>query len=206
MPSFAQARRSESPSALMVASAALLSAAMMLVSPSARADDATSQTIRLLAQPIQLAEDSSNTQQAATPSDMSAQPAAPAGHPSNVAKAATSMKPGSVEERIDQLHTRLKITPEEEQAWNAVAQAMRDNAAAMEKLVADKRDTAPQDRTAVDDLKTYQEFAEAHVDGLKNLTSAFETLYDAMPDQQKKTADRVFQTFGRQKSARSHQG
>jgi len=35
---------------------------------------------------------------------------------------------------------------------------------------------------------------------------AFETLYDAMPDQQKKTADRVFQTFGRQKAARSHEG
>ena len=60
--------------------------------------------------------------------------------------------------------------------------------------------------TAVDDLKTYQEFAQAHVDGLKNLTSAFSSLYDAMPDGQKKVADRVFQTNGRNRVASRHQG
>ena len=51
--------------------------------------------------------------------------------------------------------------------------------------------------TAVQDLQTYQQFAQAHVDGLKNLTAAFSTLYDAMPDAQKKVADQVFLTSGR---------
>jgi periplasmic protein CpxP/Spy len=78
-----------------------------------------------------------------------------------------------------------------------VAQAMRENAGAMEKLVASNRTTPPQNMTAVQDLQTYQQFAQAHVDGLKNLTSAFSTLYNAMPEAQKKIADEVFQTSGR---------
>jgi len=49
----------------------------------------------------------------------------------------------------------------------------------------------------VEDLKAYQTFAQAHVDGLKNLTSSFETLYGSMSASQKKVADQVFRNFGR---------
>lgn len=107
-------------------------------------------------------------------------------------------KSGNVEQRITQLHADLKITPDQEAKWNPVAQAMRDNEANMEKLVAEKHQQGPQGLTAVDDLKTYREFAQAHVDGLKNLTSAFSSLYDSMSDQQKKNADQVFANFRRE--------
>ncbi len=110
-------------------------------------------------------------------------------------------KPGGVEQRITQLHAELKITPDQDSKWNSVAQAMRDNAANMEKLVAEKQQQAPSGMTAVDDLKTYQEFAQAHVDGLKNLTSAFSSLYDSMSDPQKKNADQVFANFRREAPA-----
>jgi periplasmic protein CpxP/Spy len=112
------------------------------------------------------------------------------------ATGATETKGETVEQRITTLHASLNITPAEETQWNGVAQAMRENAAAMEKLVATNRTTPPQNMTAVQDLESYQRFAQAHVDGLKNLTSAFSTLYDAMPDAQKKNADQVFQTSG----------
>ena len=112
------------------------------------------------------------------------------------ATGATETKGETVEQRITNLHTALKITPAEETQWNSVAQAMRENAAAMDKLAASNRTTPPQNMTAVQDLKSYQEYAQAHVDGLKNLTSAFSTLYDAMPDAQKKVADEVFQSSG----------
>jgi protein CpxP len=46
------------------------------------------------------------------------------------------------------------------------------------------------------DLKTYQEFTQARLDGLKNLTSSFKTLYDSMPADQKKNADQVFRSYG----------
>lgn len=112
------------------------------------------------------------------------------------ATGATETKGETVEQRITTLHASLQITPAEEAQWNGVAQAMRENAATMEKLVATNRTTPPQNMTAVEDLRSYQQFAQAHVDGLKNLTSAFATLYDAMPDAQKKNADQVFQTSG----------
>lgn len=116
------------------------------------------------------------------------------------AASATETKGETVEQRITNLHTALKITAEEESQWNAVAQAMRENAANMDKLVAANRTNPPQNMTAVEDLTTYQKFAQAHVDGLKNLISSFSTLYDAMPAAQKKVADEVFNTSGREPS------
>jgi len=116
--------------------------------------------------------------------------------PTPAAATAAETKGETVEQRITDLHVALQITPAEETQWNAVAQAMRENAAAMDKLVAANRTTPPQNMTAVQDLQTYQQFAQAHVDGLKNLISAFSDLYGAMPDAQKKVADQVFLTSG----------
>lgn len=118
------------------------------------------------------------------------------------AAAATSSKPETVESRITKLKVALKITPDENAKWDAVAQAMRDNASAMDKLVQEKR-AKMANMTAVEDLKTYQDFTQAHLDGLKNLGSAFASLYDAMPDAQKKNADQVFMNFGPSKNSGS---
>ena len=111
---------------------------------------------------------------------------------SPAAKGATQGPSETVEQRITDLHTALKITPDQEALWKGVAEDMRENAAAMDKLLAATKATPP--NTAVDDLKTYQNFAQAHVDGLKNLLSHFEALYAAMPDAQKKVADDVFRS------------
>ncbi len=129
---------------------------------------------------------------------------APAAAPTTTSgKAAVDGQAETVEQRIASLHASLKITADEEANWKPVAQAMRENAAAMEKLSATKTVQAPQAMSAIDDLKGYEAFAQAHVDGLKNLISSFETLYAAFPDAQKKVADGVFQSFG-QKGRASH--
>ncbi len=120
-----------------------------------------------------------------------AQVATPSTHAGAAAMAA---KGETVEQRIATLRTALKITQAEDANWNAVAQAMRENAANMDKLIAEGRTTAPQSMSAMDDLKMYQKLSQAHVDGLKNLISSFSTLYSAMPDAQKKVADAVFQS------------
>jgi periplasmic protein CpxP/Spy len=160
------------PFARSVAIAALMGATM-LASPltAARADSPTNAV-------IQLAQTAVQRNPAAT--------------------GATEGKGETVEQRITTLHTALKITPAEEPLWNAVAEAMRENATAMDKIVAQARTTPPQNMTAVDDLKMYQKFAQAHTDGLTNLIVSFEKLYAAMPDAQKKITDDVFRTSGRQ--------
>jgi hypothetical protein len=127
---------------------------------------------------------------------------APAAIPQGGAEAA-NMQAETVEQRITNLHTELQISPAEEAKWNNVAQAMRENAAAMEKLAAARTLQAPSSMTAVDDLKGYEKYAQAHVDGLKNLIASFEALYVTFPDAQKKTADHVFQTFGQRPSSHS---
>ena len=111
------------------------------------------------------------------------------------AAAATSSKPETVEQRITTLKAALKITPDQDSKWQAVATAMRDNASKMEKLVATKRAIPPEKTTAVDDLKTYEEFTQVRLDGLKKLNSAFKSLYDSMPADQKKNADMVFEKY-----------
>lgn len=113
---------------------------------------------------------------------------------SRAAAGATEAKGETVEQRISTLQRALKITPDQEPKWDAVAQAMRENAINMDTLT---RRVPPQDMTAVDDLKSYQRYAQAHVDGLKNLIASFATLYDAMPDDQKRIADDVFRTSER---------
>jgi len=169
MSSFTCTKALSAPFARSVAIAALMGATI-LASPlsAARADTVTSAALQLA----------------------QAAPQNPA------AKGATQSKGETVEERITNLHAALKITADEETKWNGVAQAMRENAAAMDKLVAANRTTPPQNMSAVDDLTTYEKFAQAHVDGLKNLISSFKTLYTAMPDAQKKTADEVFKASG----------
>jgi periplasmic protein CpxP/Spy len=107
----------------------------------------------------------------------------------------------TLEQRITNLHAALQITPKEDARWNNVAQAMRENASAMQKLSAEKTTEAPQSMTALQDLIAYEKFAQAHVDGLKNLISSFRKLYASMPDPQKKVADLVFQKFGREGAA-----
>ncbi len=102
-----------------------------------------------------------------------------------------------IEQRITQLHAELKITPDQESKWNSVAQAMRDNAGNMDKLIAQHKQQGPTNMTAVDELDANQQFAQVHLDGLKNFTSAFKSLYDAMSDPQKKNADQVFAKMNR---------
>jgi hypothetical protein len=117
------------------------------------------------------------------------------------AAAATSSKPETVEQRIVSLKASLKITPDQEKKWDAVATAMRENAAAMDKLITAKRAQPATGMTAIDDLKTYQEFGQTHLDGMKNLIPDFQALYDSMPADQKANADQVFQKYGPQGSA-----
>ncbi len=102
----------------------------------------------------------------------------------------------TIEQRIASLHTSLKITAAEETQWSDVAQTMRDNDAAMQKLAVEQKAVPADTVTAVDDLKAYQKFGQAHVDGLAKLLTNFEALYTAMPDEQKHVADKVFATFG----------
>jgi hypothetical protein len=106
-----------------------------------------------------------------------------------------------VEDHIKDLHAKLKITSAEETQWTLVAQAMRKNATELDAAI-DKREAGSKTATAVDDLNNYGAIAQAHADGVKELSAAFSPLYVAMSDDQKKLADELFaqRTSGVKKS------
>jgi hypothetical protein len=60
---------------------------------------------------------------------------------------------------------------------------------------------------AVQNMQSYEQLAEAHAQHLQKLVPAFETVYDAMSDQQKQTADQVFRENAEQHAQRgAHRG
>lgn len=102
----------------------------------------------------------------------------------------------TVEQRIRTMRASLHITAEQETDWHNVAQVMRDNEAHLQDMITAREAEAPHHVTAPEDLRTYERFTQAHVDGLKALRASFETLYSAMPADQKLIADDVFDKFG----------
>ncbi len=97
------------------------------------------------------------------------------------------------EARIKKLHQTLKITPAQEELWNALAEAMRENAKTMDTLIQARRAEKGKPMNALEGLKSYSEILDAHAEGLKKFITAFEPLYNAMSDEQKKNADTIFQ-------------
>jgi periplasmic protein CpxP/Spy len=96
-----------------------------------------------------------------------------------------------VDNHIKEMHAGLKITPAEESQWDVVAQTMRENARELDQAM-DKRESAAENATAVDDLNSYADVAQAHADGVRKLAKAFSGLYSSMSADQKKQADEEF--------------
>ena len=103
-----------------------------------------------------------------------------------------------VETRISEMHATLKITANQEDKWSQVAQVMRDTEKTIEPLVKNRQANS-KTMNAIDDLKSYSEISRAHAQGAENLTTAFEPLYAAMTDDQKKEADTLFRNGMRKK-------
>jgi len=117
----------------------------------------------------------------------------------NPVLAAKASNEDRAEARIKDMHAKLKITPAQEDQWAKITQEMRDNAKSMDALT-QKRFATAKTMTAVEDLKSYSEIADAHASGIKKFTPLFETLYASMSDTQKKEADTLFRSGGRGKS------
>jgi hypothetical protein len=103
----------------------------------------------------------------------------------------SSSAQSAVTKHINALHSSLKITAAEESQWSTVAATMRANASDLDGAI-NKRSANAGNATAIDDLNSYADIAQAHADGIKKLATAFSALYAAMPDDQKKVADQVF--------------
>ena len=104
--------------------------------------------------------------------------------------------------RIKEMHAKLKITSAQEEQWAKVAQAMLDDAKTMDALTQIRVEHA-KDMTAVDDLKSFGEIADAYANGIKKMIPVFADLYASMSDAQKKEADAFFR-YGYEKHSQKN--
>jgi len=93
--------------------------------------------------------------------------------------------------RIQDMHTKLKITMAQEEQWSKVAEVMRENAKAMDTLTQSRMEKS-KSMTAVEDLNSYKDVLTTHLEGVNRLIPAFSTLYSSMSAPQKKEADELF--------------
>jgi hypothetical protein len=97
------------------------------------------------------------------------------------------------EARIKQLHAVLKITDDQQEAWNALTLVMRENSKEMDTLAKVKTESS-QIVNAVENMKFYYQVSKTHLEQQAKFIPPFEALYIGMSDEQKKTADLVFRT------------
>lgn len=110
-----------------------------------------------------------------------------------VAPALAVQESGStrIEAHLTDLHAKLHIGADQEEQWKIVAQVMRDNEAAIAPLIL-QRKTGAGKMSALDDLDSYAQISETHVQGIRNFTKAFTVLYGVMSESQKSDADALF--------------
>ena len=96
-----------------------------------------------------------------------------------------------VENRLSELHSRLKITPAQGQQWDQFAQVMRDNAKAMDQLYKERADKLSS-MSAVDNMQSFAQIEQERGQDMQKLVPAFQTLYASLSDDQKQSADRMF--------------
>jgi periplasmic protein CpxP/Spy len=133
-----------------------------------------------------------------------AQSAAPAVPPAPAAASPMSSHPvpgqtmaQRVEAHIRELHAQLRITPAETPQWDQFATVMRDNARDMDRAFTQRAEQYPT-MTAVQNMQSYEQIAEAHADHLQKLVPAFQNLYNVMPPTQKQLADQLFRANAEQ--------
>jgi periplasmic protein CpxP/Spy len=95
-----------------------------------------------------------------------------------------------VERQITDLRRKLSITSAQQAQFDALAQAMRQNAEAISTLAQQEQPNGKPN--AVEAVRAAGRFAEAEAEGLKRLLPPLQALYESLADQQKRTADQVF--------------
>jgi len=110
-----------------------------------------------------------------------------------------------VERRITELRAQLRITPAEQQQWDQFAGVMRENARDMDQIFIQRAQQLGS-MTALQNMQSYEQLADAHAQHLQKLVAAFQSLYQAMPDQQKQLADQVFHANAEQRAQQPHRG
>jgi hypothetical protein len=99
-----------------------------------------------------------------------------------------------VEGRLAFLKVELNITPEQDSLWNTYAAAVRDNAKAMTTRCSSLMSQGTSGHSLPDRLDAQEQFIAARLDGLRATSKALKSLYGALSDAQKETANQLIRS------------
>lgn len=97
-----------------------------------------------------------------------------------------------IDGRVAFMKAELKITPAQEAQWQVLEKAMRDSAASRKSMREQFKADKDKPKTSVERLKAREKFAVARLEQMKAFNAAYEPLYNAMSEQQRKAADELF--------------
>jgi hypothetical protein len=97
-----------------------------------------------------------------------------------------------IEGRIAFMRAELKITGAQQTQWERVADVMRASAKQKDVLFQQMRADHDKPQSAVDKLDRRVRFIEAQASAEKSFADAFKPLYQTLSDDQKKSADELF--------------
>ena len=109
-----------------------------------------------------------------------------------------------IEGRIAYMKAELKITDAQAPQFDRVAQAMRDNAQAMDRSTQQWRANRDQPKNAVERLEARQQFAALRAQSDQRFLDAFKPLYASLSDDQKKAADEMLTRHGHEHRGHEH--
>ena len=101
-----------------------------------------------------------------------------------------------VDGRLAFLKAELVITDAQKTAWDTYAAALRKNLENMQAMHATMRQSVEQERSPVERLETHVTTMETRLAALKEMKPALATLYGALSDDQKKTANDLLTGMG----------
>jgi cell pole-organizing protein PopZ len=107
-----------------------------------------------------------------------------------------------IEGRIAFMQAELKITPAQQAHWERVAAAMRANAQQRDQTALQMRARRGQQSSAVERVERRAQMAELQAASAKTFAAAFKPLYESFSDDQKKSADELFERRGPGRGAR----
>lgn len=96
-----------------------------------------------------------------------------------------------VEGRIAYLKAELRVTDAQAPLWNRLADVMRQNAKAMDDAFSAVRRDPNAAPSALASLEARARLTEVRAQATQHFVAAFRPLYDAMSDDQKKSADEL---------------
>lgn len=114
----------------------------------------------------------------------------PAGQRPGAAQRQTQPTANPVDAQLGEIKKRLNITAAQQPQFEQFAAIVKQNAQAMESMM--QKEAQKAERSAVDGLRTAASFAQAEAENLKRLVPALEALYASLSEQQKRTADQLF--------------